>query len=142
MGSRLRVHLTDEEDQALFELRAEKNKRVRERAEALRLSNRGLYNEHIADYLHWTRAKVRETIHRWNKLRLEGKGLRHCLDGLRDAPGRGRKKSGTKGKRERVGKLKKQPLRRERGREGINLSRKNKRRSLFSKFTSSESDSG
>lgn len=133
MGSRLRVHLTDEEDQALFELRTEKNKRVRERAEALRLSNRGLYNEHIADYLHWTRAKVRETIHRWNKLRLEGKGLRHCLDGLRDAPGRGRKKSGTKGERERVGKLKKQPL-------GIN--RKNKRRSLFSKFTSSESDSG
>jgi hypothetical protein len=55
------------------------------------------------------------------------------LDGLRDAPGRGRKKSGTKGERERVGKLKKQPL-------GIN--RKNKRRSLFSKFTSSESDSG
>lgn len=134
MGSRLRVHLTDEEDQALFELRTEKNKRVRERAEALRLSNRGLYVEDIADYLHWkTPQKVRETIHRWNKLRLEGKGLRHCLDGLRDAPGRGRKKSGTKGERERVGKLKKQPL-------GIN--RKNKRRSLFSKFTSSESDSG
>lgn len=134
MGARIRVHLTDEEDQALFELRTEKNKRVRERAEALRLSNRGLYNEHIADYLHWKAPqKVRETIHRWNKLRLEGKGLRHCLDGLRDAPRQGRKKSGTKGKRERVVKLKKQPL-------GIN--RKNKRRSLFSKFTRSESDSG
>lgn len=84
MGARIRVLLTSEENRTLFELRCATTvpQRVKDRAEALRLSAHGWYVEKIASYLNWTPQTVRETIHRWNS-----KGL----GGLWEAPGRGGK---------------------------------------------------
>ncbi len=84
MGARIRVLLNPEEDRTLFELRTATTvpQRVKDRAEALRLSGHGWYVEKIATYLNWTPQTVRETIHRWNT-----KGLA----GLWEAPGRGGK---------------------------------------------------
>ena len=84
MGARIRVLLNPEENRTLFELRTANNvpQRVKDRAEALRLSAHGWYVEKIATYLDWTPQTVRETIHRWNT-----KGLA----GLWEVPGRGGK---------------------------------------------------
>ena len=84
MGARIRVLLNREEDRTLFELRTATTvpQRVKDRAEALRLSAHGWYVEKIAAYLDWAPQTVRETIHRWNT-----KGL----GGLWEALGRGGK---------------------------------------------------
>lgn len=84
MGARLRIFLTPEEDQTLFELRTATTvpQRVKDRAEVLRLNARGWYVEKIAAYFNWNRQTVRETIHRW-----QTKGL----GGLWEAEGRGGK---------------------------------------------------
>ncbi len=59
--------------------------RVKDRAEALRLSGHGWYVEKIAAYLNWAPQTVRETIHRWNSF---------GLGGLWEAQGRGGKPRG------------------------------------------------
>jgi transposase len=84
MGARIRVLLTPEENRTLFELRTATTvpQRIKDRAEALRLSAHGWYVEKIATYLNWTPQTVRETIHRWNTF---------GLGGLWSAPGRGGK---------------------------------------------------
>ncbi len=84
MGARLRIFLTPEEDQTLFELRTATTvpQRVKDRAEVLRLNAQGWYVEKIAAYFNWNRQTVRETIHRW-----QTKGL----GGLWEAEGRGGK---------------------------------------------------
>ena len=84
MGARLRIFLTPEEDRTLFELRTATTvaQRIKDRAEALRLSAHGWYVEKIAVYLNSTPQTVRETIHRWNT---------SGLGGLWEAPGRGAK---------------------------------------------------
>ncbi len=84
MGARIRVFLTSEENRTLFELRTATTvpQRVKDRAEALRLSAHGWYVEKIAAYLNWAPQTVRETIHRWNTF---------GLGGLWEASGRGGK---------------------------------------------------
>lgn len=84
MGARIRVLLNPEEDRTLFELRTATTvpQRVKDRAEALRLSGHGWYVEKIAAYLNWVPQTVRETIHRWNTF---------GLGGLWEASGRGGK---------------------------------------------------
>lgn len=84
MGARIRVLLNPEEDRTLFELRTATTvpQRVKDRAEALRLSGHGWYVEKIAANLNWVPQTVRETIHRWNTF---------GLGGLWEASGRGGK---------------------------------------------------
>jgi transposase len=84
MGARIRIFLTPEENRTLFELRTATSvpQRVKDRAEALRLSANGWYVEKIAAYLNWTPQTVREAIHRWNTW---------GLGGLWEAAGRGGK---------------------------------------------------
>lgn len=84
MGARLRIFLTPEEDQTLFELRTATTvpQRVKDRAQVLRLNAQGWYVEKIAAYFNWNRQTVRQTIHRW-----QTKGL----GGLWEAEGRGGK---------------------------------------------------
>lgn len=76
------IYLSPEEDRTLLEL--SKNTmvptRVRQRAEALRLSARNWTVPRIAEFLDWHAQTVRETFHRW----WDG-----GLDGLFEAPGRG-----------------------------------------------------
>lgn len=87
MGSRLRVFLTREQDRILFNLRtAEVPQKVKDRAEVIRLSAHGWYVEKIAAHFHWTAQTVREVLHKWQKLGLEG---------LWSKPGRGRKQKWT-----------------------------------------------
>ena len=84
MGARIRVRLNPEENRTLFEVRTATTvpQRVKDRAEALRLSAHGWYVEKIAAYLNWAPQTVREAIHRWNT-----KGL----GGLWEGSGRGGK---------------------------------------------------
>jgi len=83
MGSRLRVFLTREQEQTLFALRtADVPQKVKDRAEVIRLSAHGWYVEKIATHFNWTAQTVREVLHRWEKLGLEG---------LWEKPGRGGK---------------------------------------------------
>ncbi|MEM9818250.1 MAG: helix-turn-helix domain-containing protein [Cyanobacteria bacterium P01_D01_bin.6] len=79
----LRVHLNDEEDRTLQELRAASDvpQRTKERAEALRLSHRGWTPHQIAEYLGWQVATARKAIHRWQQ---------NGLYGLWDSPRSGR----------------------------------------------------
>lgn len=73
MGSRLRVFLTKEQDQALFRLRtADVPQKVKDRAEVIRLSAHGWYVEKIAAHFDWTAQTVREVLHKWEKIGLEG----------------------------------------------------------------------
>jgi len=74
MGARIRVFLTDEEDRTLKELRQGINvpQRVKDRAEAVRLSAQGWYVERIARYLGWHVTTVREALKRWKKKGLGG----------------------------------------------------------------------
>ncbi len=53
MGARIRIFLTPEENRTLFELRTATTvpQRIKDRAEALRLSAHGWYVEKIAAYL-------------------------------------------------------------------------------------------
>lgn len=83
MGSRLRVFLTKEQDRTLFNLRtADVPQKVKDRAEVIRLSAHGWYVEKIAAHFNWTAQTVREVLHRWKKLGVEG---------LWEKPGRGGK---------------------------------------------------
>jgi len=73
MGSRLRVFLTREQDKTLLNLRiADVPQKVKDRAEVIRLSAHGWYVEKIAAHFNWTVQTVREVLHRWEKLGLEG----------------------------------------------------------------------
>lgn len=85
MGARMRVFLTAEQDRTLFELRGATTvpQRVKDRAEVLRLNNRGWYVEQIAAHFNWHVETVRDTLKRWQK---DG------LGGLWDAPRPGAQK--------------------------------------------------
>ena len=85
MGSRLRVFLTREQDRTLFNLRTgDVPQKVKDRAEVIRLSANGWYVEKIAAHFNWTAQTVREVLHKWEKLGMEG---------LWEKPGRGGKSS-------------------------------------------------
>jgi len=87
MGSRLRVLLTREKDRTLFNLRtAAVPQKVKDRAEVIRLSAHGWYVEKIATHFNWTAQTVREVLHKWEKLGMEG---------LWEKPGRGGKSKWT-----------------------------------------------
>ena len=61
------VYLSEEEDQALLEMSKDSSipTRVRQRAEALRLSARDWTVPRIAEFLNWHEQTVRETFYRW-----------------------------------------------------------------------------
>ena len=83
MGARLRVFLTGEQDKTLLNLRKENvPQKVKDRAEIIRLNAHGWYVEKIAAHFKRTPQTVREVLHKWQKLGLEG---------LWDKPGRGGK---------------------------------------------------
>lgn len=83
MGARLRVFLTREQNKTLLNLRtADVPQKVKDRAEIIRLNAHGWYVEKIAAHFNWTPQTVRETLHKWEKLGLEG---------LWEKPGRGGK---------------------------------------------------
>lgn len=87
MGARLRVFLTREQNQTLLNLRtAEVSQKVKDRAEIIRLNAHGWYVEKIAAHFKLTIQTVREVLHKWDKLGLEG---------LWELPGRGRKPKWT-----------------------------------------------
>ena len=91
MGARLRVFLTREQDQTLLKLRTgDVPQKVKDRAEVIRLNAHGWYVEKIAAHFNWTPQTVREVLHKWQKLGLEG---------LWELPGRGGK---TKWKEEDI----------------------------------------
>ncbi len=82
----MRVFLTPAEERTLWELRKATTviQRVKDRAEAVRLSHQGWYVEKIATHLHWHISTVRTTLKRW-----QDRGL----GGLWDAPGRGKERT-------------------------------------------------
>jgi len=83
MGARLRVFLTHEQDKTLLNLRtADVPQKVKDRAEVIRLNAHGWYVEKIAAHFNWTPQTVREVLHKWPQLGLEG---------LWELPGRGGK---------------------------------------------------
>jgi len=83
MGARLRVFLTREQDRTLLNLRTgDTPQKVKDRAEVIRLNAHGWYVEKIAAHFNWSPQTVREVLHRWQKLGLEG---------LWELPGRGGK---------------------------------------------------
>ncbi|KAB8333819.1 helix-turn-helix domain-containing protein [Scytonema tolypothrichoides VB-61278] len=84
MPAPLRIQLTPEEDNTLFELSYASTipKRTKQRVMALRLNAQGFSVRDIAEYLDWAEQTVRQTIQRWK----EG-----GLIGLWEAPGRGKK---------------------------------------------------
>ena len=88
MGARLRAFLTSEQDRTLRELHKAKDvpQRIKDRAEVVRMSARGVYVEEIAEFFGWTKETVRNTLHRWEK---------GGLGGLWEAEGRGRPRRWT-----------------------------------------------
>jgi transposase len=87
MGARLRVFLTHEQDKSLLNLRtADVPQKVKDRAEVIRLNADGWYVEKIAAHFNWTPQTVREVLHKWQTLGLEG---------LWELPGRGGKQKWT-----------------------------------------------
>ncbi|MEH2433006.1 MAG: helix-turn-helix domain-containing protein [Nostoc sp.] len=73
MGARLRVFLTRDQDKTLLNLRtADAPQKVKDRAEMIRLNAHGWYVEKIAAHFNWTPQTVREVLHKWEKLGLEG----------------------------------------------------------------------
>ena len=83
MGARLRVFLTQKQDTTLLKLRtADVPQKVKDRAEVVRLNAHGWYVEKIAAHFHWTPQTVREVLHKWQNLGMEG---------LWELPGRGGK---------------------------------------------------
>ena len=86
MGARLRIFLTDQQDQTLLKLRTEDvPQKVKDRASVIRLNAHGWYVEKIAVYFNWTPQTGREVLHKWQKVGMEG---------LWELPGRGRKPRG------------------------------------------------
>jgi transposase len=87
MGARLRVFLTSEQNKTLLNLRtADVPQKVKDRAEVIRLNAHGWYVEKIAAHFKWTCQTVREVLHKWHKLGIEG---------LWELPGRGGKAKWT-----------------------------------------------
>ena len=83
MGARLRVFLSQEQNKTLLALRtADLPQKVKDRAEVIRLNAHGWYVEKIATRFNGTPQTVREVLHKWLHLRLEG---------LWELPGRGGK---------------------------------------------------
>ena len=83
MGARLRIFLTCEQDQTLLNLRTTHvPQKVKDRAEVIRLNAHGWYVEKIAAHFNWTAQTVREVLHKWQELGIEG---------LWELPGRGGK---------------------------------------------------
>jgi transposase len=82
----MRVFLSPAEERTLWELRKATTviQRVKDRAEAIRLSHQGWYVEKIAAHLHWHVGTVRKTLKRWQE---------RGLGGLWDAPGRGKERT-------------------------------------------------
>lgn len=73
MGARLRVFLTREQDKNLLNLKiADVPQKVKDRAEVIRLNAHGWYVEKIAAHFNWTPQTVREVLHKWDKLGLQG----------------------------------------------------------------------
>jgi len=73
MGARLRIFLTQEQDKTLLKLRtANVPQKVKDRALVVRLNAQGWYVEKIADHFNWTPQTVREVLHKWQKLGMEG----------------------------------------------------------------------
>ncbi|MGI8500655.1 MAG: helix-turn-helix domain-containing protein [Hassallia sp.] len=73
MGARLRVFLTREQDKTLLSLRKEDlPQKVKDRAEVIRLNAHGWYVEKIAAHFGWTPQTVREVLHKWQNLGMEG----------------------------------------------------------------------
>jgi hypothetical protein len=73
MGARLRVFLTRDQDKTLLNLRtADAPQKVKDRAEIIRLNAHGWYVEKIAAHFNWTPQTVREVLHKWQKLGMEG----------------------------------------------------------------------
>ena len=85
MPAALKVKLSLEEDKRLLEISQSKEtgKRVKQRAEAMRLSSHGWKVAQIADYFDWHEQTVREIIQRWKR---DGE------QGLYDLPKTGRPK--------------------------------------------------
>jgi transposase len=87
MGARLRVFLTSEQNKTLLNLRTtDVPQKVKDRAEVIRLNAHGWYVEKIAAHFNWTCQTVREVLHKWQKLGIEG---------LWELPGRGGKPKWT-----------------------------------------------
>ena len=83
MGARLRVFLTSEQNKTLLNLRtADVPQKVKDRAEVIRLNAHGWYVEKIAAHFNLPPQTVREVLHKWQDLRIEG---------LWELPGRGGK---------------------------------------------------
>jgi transposase len=83
----LRVYLTEEEDALLLEMTSSNHPpRVRQRAQALRLSYQGWNVPRIAAYLKCAASTVRQTFRRW----WDGK-----FEGLEEEEGRGSKRRWT-----------------------------------------------
>ncbi len=73
MGARLRVFLTQQQDKILLQLRtADVPQKVKDRAEVIRLNAHGWYVEKIAAHFNWTSQTVREVLHKWSNLGMEG----------------------------------------------------------------------
>lgn len=73
MGARLRVFVTSEQDKTLLNLRtADAPQKVKDRAEIIRLNAHGWYVEKIAAHFNWTPQTVREVLHKWEKLGIQG----------------------------------------------------------------------
>jgi transposase len=85
MPAALKVKLSVEEDKRLLEISQSKEtgKRVKQRAEAMRLSSHGWKVAQIAAYFDWHEQTVREIIQRWKQ---------HGEQGLYDLPKTGRPK--------------------------------------------------
>ena len=86
MPAPLKVSLSEEEDRRLLELQQQPKipRRVRYRAEIVRLNAYGWSVSQIAKYRQLSPHTVRASIHRWS---------RQGLEGLREAEGRGRKRT-------------------------------------------------
>jgi len=86
MAARLRIFLSPEEDRTLRELRQSLTvpQRIKDRAEAVRLSHQGWYVEAIALYLGWSIERVRNALKRW---------IENGLGGLWDRQKSGRSRS-------------------------------------------------
>ena len=84
MPSPLRIRLTPEQKQDLFELKANPTipQRTKQRVEALLLSDREWKVSAIAIHLKWAYNTVRQTFYRW---------ITQGKEGLLDAPRSGRK---------------------------------------------------
>ena len=87
MGARLRVFLTRKQDKMLLNLRTvDVPQKVKDRVEVVRLNANGWYVEKIAKHFNWTPQTIREVLHKWQKLGMEG---------LWELPCRGRKTNYT-----------------------------------------------